>query len=86
MKFQNCNVCFGAKGAKVGRKHERYAYRLWSYYLSFFVIAAFLLLSWLFHLVLVSVYDLSPFLDASTHLYMRVCPSVGLSDGPSVGP
>ena len=29
---------------------------------------------------------LSPFLDASTHLYMRVCPSVGQSVGPSVRP
>ena len=26
------------------------------------------------------------FLDASTHLYMRVCPSVGPSVGPSMGP
>ena len=25
------------------------------------------------------------FLDASTHYYMRVCPSSGLSIGPSVG-
>ena len=25
------------------------------------------------------------FLDASSHLYMRVCPSVGRSVGPSVG-
>ena len=25
------------------------------------------------------------FLDASTHLYKRLCPSVGLSVGPSVG-
>ena len=27
-----------------------------------------------------------PFLDASSHLYMRVCPSVGPSVRPSVGP
>ena len=26
-----------------------------------------------------------PFLDASTHLYKRVCPSVGRSVGPLVG-
>ena len=28
----------------------------------------------------------SPFLDASTHLYKRVCPSISQSVGPSVGP
>ena len=29
--------------------------------------------------------DAFTFLDASTHLYVRVCPTVGWSVGPSVG-
>ena len=45
------------------------------------VFTGFMLLPFLLLLLL-----LLPFLDGSTHLYMRVCPSVRRSVGPSVHP